>query len=338
MRVLAWAGAPLPLFRPSRAGRCGRCASGSARHARSVARSTRQERPLHCHHEKTIVDRRPGRVRRRDRPDRRGGRSLRHAATTRRAPASAGTTRCALIEGPAVPTSPSTSGMRWREVTGETLPAPSRPGRRRATSSCRSCARSPRRIYTRCRAASSASSSPTSARSARRERFIYLENQFLWSPEIVADPARQAPPAPRDDFRLAARAAGEAEQRRRRHARRARRADRGRRRRRTPARLHALRPRRAASPTRSTSTPRSAIVDDGWLTVGSANLNEHSLFNDTEMNIVTHDAGLARETRLRLWAEHLELPVDEIPATPTRRSTSSGNRSAPSNSSAATRA
>ena len=26
------------------------------------------------------------------------------------------------------------------------------------------------------------------------QRLIYLENQFLWSPEIVGDPARQAPP------------------------------------------------------------------------------------------------------------------------------------------------
>ena len=32
------------------------------------------------------------------------------------------------------------------------------------------------------------------------------------------------------------------------------------------------------------------IVDDPWLTLGSANLNEHSLFNDTEMNVVTCDA------------------------------------------------
>ena len=46
--------------------------------------------------------------------------------------------------------------------------------------------------------------------------------------------------------------------------------------------------------TLSTSTPRSAIVDDRWLTVGSANLNSHSLFNDTEMNVVTDDAALAR--------------------------------------------
>jgi phosphatidylserine/phosphatidylglycerophosphate/cardiolipin synthase-like enzyme len=54
------------------------------------------------------------------------------------------------------------------------------------------------------------------------------------------------------------------------------------------------------------------IVDDRWLTVGSANLNSHSLLNDTEMNVVTDDAALARDTRERLWAEHLELPVDEI--------------------------
>ncbi|MFL5832787.1 MAG: phospholipase D-like domain-containing protein, partial [Solirubrobacterales bacterium] len=47
------------------------------------------------------------------------------------------------------------------------------------------------------------------------------------------------------------------------------------------------------------------IVDDAWLTIGSANLNEHSLFNDSEMNVVTCDAGLARSTRLRLWSEHL---------------------------------
>jgi phosphatidylserine/phosphatidylglycerophosphate/cardiolipin synthase-like enzyme len=58
------------------------------------------------------------------------------------------------------------------------------------------------------------------------------------------------------------------------------------------------------------------IVDDEWLTLGSANLNEHSLFNDTEMNVVVHDPQLATRTRLSLWSEHLELPVDRIPADP----------------------
>ena len=56
------------------------------------------------------------------------------------------------------------------------------------------------------------------------------------------------------------------------------------------------------------------IVDDEWLTIGSANLNEHSLFNDTEMNVVTHDHELARQTRLRLWSEHLERQPEDIPA------------------------
>ena len=59
------------------------------------------------------------------------------------------------------------------------------------------------------------------------------------------------------------------------------------------------------------------IVDDEWLTIGSANLNEHSLFNDTEMNLVTHDRELARQTRLRLWSEHLERQLQDIPADPT---------------------
>ena len=36
------------------------------------------------------------------------------------------------------------------------------------------------------------------------------------------------------------------------------------------------------------------IVDDAWLAIGSANLNEHSLFNDTEVDVVTCDPALAR--------------------------------------------
>jgi phosphatidylserine/phosphatidylglycerophosphate/cardiolipin synthase-like enzyme len=47
------------------------------------------------------------------------------------------------------------------------------------------------------------------------------------------------------------------------------------------------------------------VIDDQWLTVGSANLNEHSLFNDTEVNVVTDDGVLARSVRERLWSEHL---------------------------------
>jgi phosphatidylserine/phosphatidylglycerophosphate/cardiolipin synthase-like enzyme len=62
---------------------------------------------------------------------------------------------------------------------------------------------------------------------------------------------------------------------------------------------------------------KAAIVDDRWLTIGSANLNERGLYNDTEANVVTQDANLARSTRLRLWAEHLECPIAEIDRDPT---------------------
>src|SRR5256714_7219658 len=54
VRVLVWAGAPLPLFRPSR---------GDVRRTReALERGTRigcaldaRERPMHCHHEKIVV-------------------------------------------------------------------------------------------------------------------------------------------------------------------------------------------------------------------------------------------------------------------------------------------
>jgi phosphatidylserine/phosphatidylglycerophosphate/cardiolipin synthase-like enzyme len=58
------------------------------------------------------------------------------------------------------------------------------------------------------------------------------------------------------------------------------------------------------------------IVDDHWLTIGSANLNEHSLFNDTELNLVSLDPALARSTRLQLWSEHLEMPIEDVDGEP----------------------
>ena len=48
------------------------------------------------------------------------------------------------------------------------------------------------------------------------------------------------------------------------------------------------------------------IVDDEWLTVGSANLNGHSFFNDTEVNAVVRDPDFVRAARLQLWSEHFE--------------------------------
>jgi phosphatidylserine/phosphatidylglycerophosphate/cardiolipin synthase-like enzyme len=53
------------------------------------------------------------------------------------------------------------------------------------------------------------------------------------------------------------------------------------------------------------------IVDDLWSTVGSANLNNRGMRDDTELNVATLDAELARGLRMLLWAEHLELVGEE---------------------------
>ena len=63
---------------------------------------------------------------------------------------------------------------------------------------------------------------------------------------------------------------------------------------------------------------KAAVIDDTWVTIGSANLNEHSLFNDTEANVIVRDPTFAREVRLRLWEEHLERPREEIDGGPAR--------------------
>jgi phosphatidylserine/phosphatidylglycerophosphate/cardiolipin synthase-like enzyme len=142
------------------------------------------------------------------------------------------------------------------------------------------------------------------------ERFIYLENQFLWAPEItelLADKLRH-PPHP--DFRmviiLPARANNGQDD--------------------TLGQVSVLHDadvgrRMLAATLRSLSGHREdrlyvhakvGIVDDRWLTVGSANLNAHSLFNDTEVNVVTDSSEIARDTRIRLWAEHLQVEPSEI--------------------------
>jgi phosphatidylserine/phosphatidylglycerophosphate/cardiolipin synthase-like enzyme len=50
-----------------------------------------------------------------------------------------------------------------------------------------------------------------------------------------------------------------------------------------------------------------AIVDDIWTTVGSGNLNNRGMHDDTEINVATLDKTLAYGLRLLLQAEHLGL-------------------------------
>ena len=143
------------------------------------------------------------------------------------------------------------------------------------------------------------------------QRLIYLENQFLWSPEIVSILADKLRNPPRHDFRLVVLLPAKANN--------GQDSTRGQLSVLAAADDHAGR--FLAATIRSRTGGREdplyvhakvGVVDDRWLTVGSANLNAHSLLNDTEMNVITDDAGLARATRERLWAEHLELDRDAV--------------------------
>jgi phosphatidylserine/phosphatidylglycerophosphate/cardiolipin synthase-like enzyme len=308
VRVLSWAGAPLPLFRPSRA-------EVRAMRDRLVDRSRTQvaldghERPMHCHHEKTIViDDRIAFV---------GGLDLtsedgdRYDARHHPARAKVGWHDVATrIEGPAVADVAESFNMRWREVTGERLAAPA-VAPASGDVELQIVRTVPEKIYKSLPRGDFGilESYIRAIRSA--ERFIYLENQFLWSPEIASVLADKIARPPSDNFRILVLlpvkpntgvddtrgVLGELLE-----------ADAG------EGRIFAsaifARTDLRADPIYVHS--KVGIVDDRWLTIGSANLNEHSLFNDTEMNVVTHDPELARHTRLRLWSEHLELPVDQV--------------------------
>src|SRR5438105_6169188 len=119
VRVLIWAGAPLPVQRPWR---------GDVRRVRDrLCAGTRiecaldaRERPLHCHHEKTIVvDDRIAFVGGMDLTSESGDRFDTSAHPCR---ASFGWhDACARITGPAVAGVADHFRMRWSEVAGETL-------------------------------------------------------------------------------------------------------------------------------------------------------------------------------------------------------------------------
>jgi phosphatidylserine/phosphatidylglycerophosphate/cardiolipin synthase-like enzyme len=142
------------------------------------------------------------------------------------------------------------------------------------------------------------------------QRYIYLENQFLWAPEIVAALCDKLRNPPHDEFRIVILLPERANNGRDDTLGQLGllvEADGG---------AHRFLAATIRSLTGSRADPlyvhaKVAIVDDERLLIGSANLNAHSLFNDTEMDMVTDDAALAQATRLRLWAEHLQLD-DEV--------------------------
>jgi phosphatidylserine/phosphatidylglycerophosphate/cardiolipin synthase-like enzyme len=300
VRVLAWAGAPLPLFTPSRSAvRSGRDVLVKGTRIRMELDSL--ERPMHCHHEKiAVIDGCVAFVGGIDLTGLAGDRldSSDHPARG----AIGWHDAAARIEGPLVPDIADHVALRWREVTGETLAAASNglvraPGATRAqfvrTVPNDVYEALPRGDYRILEAYLRA------LRSA--ERLVYLESQFLWSPELVGVLIDKLRRPPSEEFRIVV--------------------------------VLPARPNNGSDDTRGQLGlmvaadhdkrllactlfqpggvqqvyvhAKVAIVDDRWLALGSANLNEHSLFNDTEACVITCDEELVRETRLRLWREHL---------------------------------
>jgi phosphatidylserine/phosphatidylglycerophosphate/cardiolipin synthase-like enzyme len=258
-----------------------------------------RERPMHCHHEKlAVIDGRVAYVGGIDLTGLAGNRLDRRGHPLRNG---LGWHDAAMrIQGPLVGDVASHLTMRWLEVTGERLDL--------------ACDTSPhgdvRAQFVRTIPNSVYDAVPNgdfrileayirALRSART--LVYVENQFLWAPELVGILSDKLRNPPSDEFRVVV--------------------------------LLPARPNNGDDDTRGQLGvlveadrherllactlyqpehneqvyvhAKICIVDDRWLCIGSANLNAHSLFNDTEACVVTCDEHLARETRLALWREHL---------------------------------
>jgi phosphatidylserine/phosphatidylglycerophosphate/cardiolipin synthase-like enzyme len=313
VRVLAWAGAPLPLFRPSRSD-CRAMRDELTRGTRVQCVLDAKERPMHCHHEKTIVvDGRLAFVGGMDLTSLDGDRfDLRdHPPRVELGWHDA----VALLRGPVVADVADHFAARWTGVTGEALPAiaPPEPAGELEVQLVRTV---PEGLYRGVERGSFSvlESYLRAFRSA--QRLVYVENQFLWSPELVDVLDRKLRQPPSEEFRvvlvLPADPNDGGDETRGQLAQLTE-ADGG------AGRLLActLNARSAFGADPVYVHAKVCVVDDRWLTIGSANLNNHSLYNDTEVNVVVQDDALARETRLRLWSEHLELPISELDGDPT---------------------
>ena len=313
VRVLLWAGPPLPAFKPTRRMmKTVRAALTAGGQVRCVL--DERERTLHCHHEKLVIiddevafvggidlsDLDGDRWDHRDHPPRRG--TGWHDVTTG-------------LKGPIVADVAEHFRQRWQETAAETLPEPIRqpPAGDVTVQMWRTV---PEKTYRFAPTGEFSILAGYLLALRQAQQFIYLENQFLWSTEIIDVLVDKLQRPPSNRFRilivLPMRPSSGADTTRGQLGRLLQ-ADNG--------RGHLLPVTVRSHDPQTTGSlyvhAKVGIIDDQWLTIGSANLNEHSLFNDTEVNITTTDAGLARDTRLRLWAEHLERPDAEIDGDPT---------------------
>ena len=313
VRVLLWAGAPVPVSVLRRS---------AVRMARdSLVRGTRievaldsNERPLHCHHEKlAVIDDETAFVGGIDLTDVSGDRfdTPEHPARGRMGWHDVSS----RLHGPAVSDVARHVSQRWQAVTGKPLDAPPTHLTGAGDTQLQIVRTVPEKLYDFARRGDFRiiEAYLRALRSARR--LVYLENQFLWSPEIVDVLADKLRRPPSDQFRVVVMLPGKAstgEDDTRGQLAVLAGADAGQQR----FLATTIQARSGNTSNHVYVHAKVAVVDDCWLTLGSANLNSHSFFNDTEVNVVTCDPGLARATRLRLWAAHLERDADEIDGDP----------------------
>jgi phosphatidylserine/phosphatidylglycerophosphate/cardiolipin synthase-like enzyme len=313
VRVLLWAGAPVPVFKPGRASvRKGR--DELVRGTRIKAALDAHERPMHCHHEKLVViDDEVAFVGGIDLTDLGGDRydTLQHPARGRLGWHDV----ASRLRGPAVADVSRHVAQRWQAVTGERLEAPAEAARSAGDVNLQIVRTVPEKLYGFAPRGDFRIIEAYLRALRSAQHLIYLENQFLWSLEVVDILAGKLRHPPADDFRVVIMLPGKPDTGQddtRGQLALLADADGG------NGRFLAttIRARTGNTSDRVYVHAKVAIVDDRWLTLGSANLNAHSFFNDTEVNLVTCDAGLARDTRLRLWAAHMERDIDDVAGDP----------------------
>lgn len=309
VRVLLWAGAPVPGSASSRAAvRKGR--DELVRGTRIKAALDSNERPMHCHHEKVVViddeiafvggiDLTDVGGDRYDTPEHPGrGRMGWHDVASR-------------LRGPAVADVGRHVAQRWHAVTGERLHAQPADVVGAGDVELQIVRTVPEKLYDFAPRGDFRIIEAYLRALRSAQQLIYLENQFLWSPEIVNILVDKLRRPPTDSFRIVLLLPGRpniGEDDTRGQLARLAEAD-GDQGRFLAATIRAL---SGTTSDRVYVHAKVAIIDDCWLTLGSANLNAHSFYNDSEVNVVTCDAALARDTRLRLWAAHLDRDIDEV--------------------------
>src|ERR1051325_2914455 len=198
VKVLAWAGAPLPLFHPDRK-EVREMRDGLVAGTRIECALDSRERPMHCHHEKlVIVDGRIAFVGGIDLTTLGGDRLDTPAHPAR---GSVGWhDAAARLEGPAVADVADHFALRWGEVTREKLEGA--PADEAGGGEVQVVRTVPNSVYDRLPRGDFRiiESYLRAVRSA--ERLVYLESQFLWSYEFVSVLEEKLRNPPSQDFRL----------------------------------------------------------------------------------------------------------------------------------------